>query len=108
MYNDPKQVYLKMVEIHKKAENTEMVDDMYNIMIRKFKKSADVWCDYGAFKLEQSDSAAAKSVLEKGLAVLDKSKRASAALPPSHPLQVAANLVKRRTHCADIPYVVFL
>ena len=108
LYNDPKQVYLKMVEIHKKAENTEMVEDMYKIMTRKFKKSAEIWCDYGAFKLEQADSAAAKGVLEKSLTVLDKSKRASAALPPSHPLQVAANLVKRRTHCADIPYVVFL
>ena len=77
MYNDPKQVYVKMVEIHKKAEDYEMVEDLYKIMTRKFKNSADIWCEYGAFKLEQADSAAAKAILEKSLAVLDKKKRAS-------------------------------
>ena len=77
MYNDPKEVYVKMVEIHKKAEDYDMVEDLYKIMTRKFKNSADVWCDYGAFKLEQADSAAAKAVLERSLAVLDKKKRAS-------------------------------
>ena len=96
LYNDPKQVYLKMVEIHKKAENTEMVEDMYKIMTRKFKKSAEIWCDYGAFKLEQADSAAAKGVLEKSLSVLDKSKRASnPRSPPIHLTEVCM-------HCADI------
>ena len=77
MYNDPKEVYVKMVEIHQKAEDYDMVEDLYKIMTRKFKNSADVWCDYGAFKLEQADSAAAKTVLERSLAVLDKKKRAS-------------------------------
>ena len=80
MYNDPKQVYIKMVEIHKKAEDYDMVEDLYKIMTRKFKTSPDIWCDYGAFKLEQADSAAAKAVLERSLTVLDKKKRTSHSL----------------------------
>ena len=94
MYNDPKQVYVKMVEIHRKAEDLEMVEDLYKIMTRKFKNSAEIWCDYGAFKLEQADSAAAKGILEKSLAVLDRKKR-----PSTHPHPDALH-TRRHTICA--------
>ena len=46
-------------------------------MVRKFKHSPDVWCDYGAFLLERGESSEAKKVLERSLAVLERAKRAA-------------------------------
>jgi len=77
VYNDPKKVYTKMVEICLRAEEHETVEDLYIVMTRKFKTSPDVWCQYGWYKLKQEDAAGAKQILERGLKFLDKSKHVS-------------------------------
>jgi rRNA biogenesis protein RRP5 len=80
LYNDPKAIYKQMVDIHKRAEDNATVEDLYKVMARKFKHSPEVWCDYGAYKLERGESAEAKQILERSLVALERSKRELAVL----------------------------
>jgi rRNA biogenesis protein RRP5 len=75
LYNDPKPIYTQMVDIHKRSADHSTVEDLYKVMVRKFKNSPEVWCAYGAFQLERGEGAEAKKILERSLSVLDRSKR---------------------------------
>jgi len=77
VYNDPKRVYVKMVDIHTRATDWETVEELYKSMVKKFKRSPDVWVQYGAFKIGQSKTDEAKGVLERSFIALEKSKHVS-------------------------------
>eukprot|EP01016_Furgasonia_blochmanni_P011064 TRINITY_DN1486_c0_g2_i17.p1 TRINITY_DN1486_c0_g2~~TRINITY_DN1486_c0_g2_i17.p1 ORF type:complete len:259 (+),score=60.38 TRINITY_DN1486_c0_g2_i17:2-778(+) len=80
-------VYFKMIEIHKRADNLPMIEDLFKVMIKKFKHSSKVWIAYMKFMMEKNkaetsgDEAAAaarsneiKQIMTRALQCLSKPK----------------------------------
>jgi len=45
-YNDPKEVYLRLVDVYSNADKLEEAEDVYKTLTKKYKQSKGVWIKY--------------------------------------------------------------
>eukprot|EP00002_Diphylleia_rotans_P029609 TRINITY_DN6038_c0_g1_i1.p1 TRINITY_DN6038_c0_g1~~TRINITY_DN6038_c0_g1_i1.p1 ORF type:complete len:1954 (+),score=468.69 TRINITY_DN6038_c0_g1_i1:60-5921(+) len=73
-HNDPKKVYLRMVDILDHAKDLRLAEQIFKTLISKYKQSKKVWIRYGQFKLNHKLVEDFRKVLERALQVLPKRK----------------------------------
>jgi len=75
-YNNPKKIYIHLVKIYERTEKLEAADELYKVMIKKFRESSKVWVQYCLFALRlQKDADGARKLLDRSLKSLPKRKR---------------------------------
>jgi len=72
--NDTKKVYTKMSDIYIKSEKIEDAEKLFQVMIRKFKTSLQVWTGYGFFLMKNGQLDAARKLLQRSLKSLPQRK----------------------------------
>jgi len=74
-YNDHKTIYLQLVDIYDHSNSTDLEQELFRKMTKKFKDSTSVWKRYGFFVLTRlKDPDAATALLKKALLSLPKRK----------------------------------
>jgi rRNA biogenesis protein RRP5 len=74
-FNEPKIIYLKLVEIYERANNIEKAQETYNVMIKKFRTSAKIWKQYAAFLVKNQKLEEFRQAMTKATNALPKKKR---------------------------------
>ncbi|CAL1540866.1 unnamed protein product [Lymnaea stagnalis] len=73
-YNNPLDIYLKMTDIYVSNGKTEEAEQLYNLIIRKYKHDKLVWKSYGQFLYKSGRVQFARNLLQRSIQVLDKKK----------------------------------
>lgn len=73
-YNDPKKVYLQLVDILTRSDQLDLCDETFKTMCKKFKDSKKVWIKYAGFLLKKGSTTEAHKLLERALQSLPKRK----------------------------------
>ncbi|KAI3642285.1 hypothetical protein MP228_011840 [Amoeboaphelidium protococcarum] len=73
-YNEPKHVYLSLVEIYDQSKLVEKCRDVFAILTKKFKASCKVWARYCDFLMDRCDFEAAQDAFKSALKFLPKRK----------------------------------
>jgi len=73
--NEPKKVYMKMVDIYVKDEKfQEEAESLYQEMLKKFKSSKAVWISYGWYLMKKGDAEGARNLLTRSMKSLPQRK----------------------------------
>ncbi|KAI9206531.1 uncharacterized protein BJ171DRAFT_422163 [Polychytrium aggregatum] len=73
-HNDPKTVYIHLVKIYERTQKSELAEELYKQMTKKFSMSSKVWTNYGLFLLKSGKSEESRKVLQRSLKSLPKHK----------------------------------
>eukprot|EP00658_Telonema_sp_P-2_P005377 TRINITY_DN12009_c0_g1_i7.p1 TRINITY_DN12009_c0_g1~~TRINITY_DN12009_c0_g1_i7.p1 ORF type:complete len:1771 (-),score=448.79 TRINITY_DN12009_c0_g1_i7:212-5524(-) len=71
---DAKEVYMKLLEIYDSDPSSKTADEVYKLVTKKFKQSAQIWTKFILFKLKNGWEKGARNVLEQALKVMPKRK----------------------------------
>jgi rRNA biogenesis protein RRP5 len=74
-YNEPKKVYIHLARIYERTDKIDSADQLYQVMIKKFKGSSKIWTGYGLFLLKHNKPEEARALLQKCVKVLPSHKR---------------------------------
>ncbi|XP_057307002.1 protein RRP5 homolog [Hydractinia symbiolongicarpus] len=72
--NEPKKIYLKMVEIYNKNNKKEEAEMLYQTMLKRFKSSKSVWTGYATFLAKSDQVEEARKLLQRSLKSLPSRK----------------------------------
>jgi tetratricopeptide (TPR) repeat protein len=50
--NEPKDIYLAMINIYRKHQKLDIIEGIYQILIKKYSKDLDIWKNYIEFTFE--------------------------------------------------------
>ncbi|KAI1297139.1 Protein RRP5 -like protein [Halotydeus destructor] len=70
--NDQLKVYTHMANMYFNSEKAEAAEQMYEIMLKKFKGDKDVWINYGLFNMKLNRLEMARKLMQRSLRALDK------------------------------------
>ncbi|KAI3641471.1 hypothetical protein MIR68_000601 [Amoeboaphelidium protococcarum] len=73
-YNEPKHVYLSLIEIYDQSKLVEKCRDVFAILTKKFKASCKVWARYCDFLMDRCNYEAAQDAFKSALKFLPKRK----------------------------------
>jgi len=73
-YNDPKQIYLRLVDIYTNADKQEKAEDIYERMIKKYKHSKGIWIKYCTFCMLQNEGDKARQLFQRAIKLLPQRK----------------------------------
>ena len=74
-YNDPKEVYLRLVDVYSNADKLEEAEDVYKTLTKKYKQSKGVWIKYLTFKMTNQETDEARKLFQRAINVLPRRKR---------------------------------
>jgi rRNA biogenesis protein RRP5 len=77
-YNDPKVIYLHLVEVFDASKSDEKMFEVFELLCKKFGSSKKVWIRYGSALLSRSKVNEAKELLKRALTRLPKRKHVAA------------------------------
>lgn len=66
-YNDPLKAFQHLVDIYIKSEKFKDAEELYNIMVKRFRQETSVWWKYATFLLKQGQSEATHRLLQRAL-----------------------------------------
>ncbi|XP_028314722.1 protein RRP5 homolog isoform X1 [Gouania willdenowi] len=64
---EPVLVYQQLADIYTKSDKTKEAESLYKTMVKRFRQNKAVWISYGTFLLQQGQSDAANSLLQRAL-----------------------------------------
>lgn len=66
-YNDPLKAFQHLVDIYIKSEKFKDAEELYNIMVKRFRQEKSVWWKYATFLLKRGQSEATHRLLQRAL-----------------------------------------
>jgi len=72
--NDPKKVFMKMVDIYVQSDKKEAAEKLYMTMVKRFSTSKKVWISYGNFLMTCQRCDDARKLLQRSLKSLQQRK----------------------------------
>ncbi|XP_066915930.1 protein RRP5 homolog [Clytia hemisphaerica] len=78
--NEPKKVYVKMVELYVKNDKNEEAEKLYQVMLKRFKQSKKVWVGYAYFLMKIGKHEEARALLQRSLKSLQQRKHVATIL----------------------------
>ena len=73
--NEPKAIYLHLSNIYIRTEQKELVESLFEVMLKKFKQSSKIWTSAGLYYLKSGQVLEARKISERCLKSLPKHKR---------------------------------
>eukprot|EP01126_Amoeba_proteus_P033648 TRINITY_DN3310_c0_g1_i1.p1 TRINITY_DN3310_c0_g1~~TRINITY_DN3310_c0_g1_i1.p1 ORF type:complete len:1748 (-),score=331.88 TRINITY_DN3310_c0_g1_i1:88-5331(-) len=73
-YNDQKKIYLQAIKMFSSSNKTEKVEELYKILLRKFKENKGPWIKYAIWLFKQKKPKNARDLLKRSLTVLPHRK----------------------------------
>ncbi|RWS01309.1 Pdcd11 protein-like protein [Dinothrombium tinctorium] len=70
--NDQLTIYNHMIKIYEQSDKLKSAEQLYDVMLRKFKKEKSVWINLGVFHMKHNNEKSARKVLERSLLSLEK------------------------------------
>uniref|UniRef100_A0A665SYB3 Protein RRP5 homolog n=1 Tax=Echeneis naucrates TaxID=173247 RepID=A0A665SYB3_ECHNA len=64
---EPMLVYQQLADIYTKSDKTKEAESLYKTMVKRFRQNKAVWLSYGTFLLQQGQSDAASTLLQRAL-----------------------------------------
>ncbi|XP_030586460.1 protein RRP5 homolog isoform X2 [Archocentrus centrarchus] len=64
---EPMLVYQKLADIYAKSNKIKEAENLYKMMVKRFRQNKEVWLSYGTFLLQQGQSDAASGLLQRAL-----------------------------------------
>ncbi|KAG4306303.1 hypothetical protein PORY_000291 [Pneumocystis oryctolagi] len=66
-FNDPESVMKNLCSILIRSKKKEKVNDLFQLMIKKYNKSLDIWINYASFLMENNDHDASREIFSLSL-----------------------------------------
>ncbi|KAJ3098421.1 hypothetical protein HDU97_004005 [Phlyctochytrium planicorne] len=73
-YNEAKAVFLQMSGIYERTGKMQELDDLFQVMVKRFKESCKVWVAYGLSMMKRGKVSEARNILSRSLKSLAKRK----------------------------------
>ncbi|XP_057699966.1 protein RRP5 homolog [Corythoichthys intestinalis] len=67
---EPIPVYQQLADIYAKSDKIKEAENLYKLMVKRFRQNKVVWVSYGTFLLQQGQSDAASALLQRALTSL--------------------------------------
>ncbi|XP_078499820.1 protein RRP5 homolog isoform X1 [Lissotriton helveticus] len=91
-YNEPLKVFMQLGDIYSNAEKFKQADDLYNAMLKRFRKEKSVWLKYATYLFKQGQKDEAHRLLQRALKCL----------PDKEHVDVISKFAQLEFHLGDV------
>ncbi|XP_069467805.1 protein RRP5 homolog [Ambystoma mexicanum] len=91
-YNEPLKVFMQLADVYAKSEKFKQADDLYNTMLKRFRKEKSVWLKYATYLLKQGETDSAHRLLQRALKCL----------PDKEHVDVISKFAQLEFHLGDV------
>nr|XP_058962333.1 protein RRP5 homolog [Pocillopora verrucosa] len=72
--NEPKKVFFQLIGIYSRTDKTELAEQLYHTMVKRFSQSKKVWIGFSLFYMKQGKLDLGRKLLQRSLKSLPKRK----------------------------------
>ncbi|RMX61399.1 hypothetical protein pdam_00018294 [Pocillopora damicornis] len=72
--NEPKKVFFQLIGIYSRTDKTELAEQLYHTMVKRFSQSKKVWIGFSSFYMKQGKLDLGRKLLQRSLKSLPKRK----------------------------------